>query len=235
MNLKKYPGEELEYFKYAKNWKKYWSVHLRKEINGVGAEIGSGLSTNLEYIFSDKFKKFYCIEPDKKNHSLAKKRDISEFKNKIEFINSDIEWITTNSMDIIFYIDVLEHIENDRLEVELINSKLKVGGYLCILVPAHQFLYSNFDKAIGHYRRYNKRTLATLRPHNFIEERMYYLDSIGLFAAILNKYFFKQDLPSQRTILLWDNYFIPISKFLDKLLNYSLGKSLICIWKKYEN
>ncbi len=37
-------------------------------------------------------------------------------------------------------------------------------GYLIVLVPAHQFLYNEFDKAIGHYRRYNKKMLAAAAP-----------------------------------------------------------------------
>ena len=53
------------------------------------------------------------------------------------------------------YMNVLEHIEKDKEEI---NNSLKIlnkNGMLIILVPAHQKLFSKFDKEIGHFRRYD--------------------------------------------------------------------------------
>ena len=50
--------------------------------------------------------------------------------------------------------NVLEHIEDDKEELNIAVSKLNQGGHLIILVPAHNELYSKFDKEIGHFRRY---------------------------------------------------------------------------------
>ena len=41
-------------------------------------------------------------------------------------------------------------------------NALKKGGYLLINVPAFQFLYSDFDKDIGHFRRYSKKDITNL-------------------------------------------------------------------------
>ena len=51
--------------------------------------------------------------------------------------------------------DLLEHIEEDKLEIKAALEKLNNGGYLIILVPAHQKIYSKLDKAVGHYKRYD--------------------------------------------------------------------------------
>lgn len=63
--------------------------------------------------------------------------------------------------DAILLFDVIEHIDDP---VSFMNSALyhlKPGGYVFINVPALQSLYSKFDVAVGHCRRYNKATLET--------------------------------------------------------------------------
>ena len=54
------------------------------------------------------------------------------------------------------YLHVLEHISDDIHELKSAMDKLNNNGYLVIMVPAHQNIYSNLDKAVGHYRRYEK-------------------------------------------------------------------------------
>ena len=50
---------------------------------------------------------------------------------------------------------VLEHIEDDSKEIQEAVKKLNDNGILIIMVPAHQKMYSNLDKLVGHYRRYD--------------------------------------------------------------------------------
>ena len=58
--------------------------------------------------------------------------------------------------DCILYIDVLEHIEDDRAQIDAAARLVRGGGHVVILSPAHHWLFSEFDKSIGHFRRYNK-------------------------------------------------------------------------------
>jgi hypothetical protein len=63
--------------------------------------------------------------------------------------------------DAIILFDVIEHIEQPTDFMSSALYHLKPGGYVFINVPALQGLYSKFDVAVGHYRRYTKRTLET--------------------------------------------------------------------------
>jgi len=54
----------------------------------------------------------------------------------------------------VFALDVLEHIEDDESFLLEINRILKPNGKLFLTVPAYQFLFSSFDKEVGHFRRY---------------------------------------------------------------------------------
>ena len=53
--------------------------------------------------------------------------------------------------------DVIEHIENDVEELDRACNLLSESGKLIIIVPAFNFLFSDFDRDVGHYRRYYKR------------------------------------------------------------------------------
>ena len=57
-----------------------------------------------------------------------------------------------------------EHIENDREELERAAARLRPGGRVIVLAPAHQWLFTPFDAAIAHFRRYNRSMMRNLRP-----------------------------------------------------------------------
>src|SRR5262245_27471753 len=55
-------------------------------------------------------------------------------------------------VDSIVCLNVLEHIEDDLFALAQMRDSLAPGGKLALLVPAHQFLYGAFDRALGHFR-----------------------------------------------------------------------------------
>jgi len=67
-----------------------------------------------------------------------------------------------SSVDCVTALDVLEHVENDRLAVSEIARVLKPGGVTVVTVPAMQSLWSDWDEALHHYRRYHHVVLLKL-------------------------------------------------------------------------
>lgn len=55
--------------------------------------------------------------------------------------------------------DVLEHLENDEILLEEIYRALPPGGLLVLSVPAGPWMYSQWDRVLGHYRRYTRTAL----------------------------------------------------------------------------
>jgi 2-polyprenyl-3-methyl-5-hydroxy-6-metoxy-1,4-benzoquinol methylase len=83
------------------------------------------------------------------------------------------------SYDLIAAFDVLEHIANDTQMLIQIRERLAPGGRLILTVPAHQSLWSEFDIASGHERRYSKTTLfRALRASGFEVEYVTYFMSL---------------------------------------------------------
>src|SRR3982751_1814330 len=111
-------------------------------------------------------------------------------------------------------------------------SLLKSNGHLLILSPANEFLFSPFDKAIGHYRRYNRSTLTAIIPLQLKKISVRYLDSVGYFASLANKLALQQKYPTEKQIRIWDRWMIPVSKLTDKIFFHSFGKSILGIWRK---
>jgi ubiquinone/menaquinone biosynthesis C-methylase UbiE len=70
--------------------------------------------------------------------------------------------IADESCDVVLALDLLEHIDRDSELVRDFNRIVKPGGYLLLTVPAHQFLWSEHDEALSHYRRYSYAQLVTM-------------------------------------------------------------------------
>ena len=233
MNNFKYTGNELEIFKFAFNWKNYYYAKIINHFKpGNVLEVGAGIG-EITKLFHDIWSQFswICVEPDEENvtkiKSQIQNKNIKVFKGFLEDMN-----FKNKLFDNILFIDTLEHIENDKETLHKAFKLLNKSGKLIIIVPAHNFLFNEFDKSIGHFRRYNKKMLMEILPQNAHVLLCNYIDSFGFFLSLGNKFILKKSLPSLKQILFWDNYIIPISRIFDKILLHKFGKNIILIVKK---
>jgi len=136
---------------------------------------------------------------------------------------------TDGVFDLIYSVNVLEHIKDDVSVVEQFNRKLGTGGRLKIFVPAFDCLYSRMDTAVGHVRRYRKDGLISLLEKNgFRVIHCRYFDSIGFFVSLLYKAFGGNGKLSASNIVLFDRFVFPFSLLLDRIgLNGFIGKNLL--------
>lgn len=234
MNNYTYIGKELDLFSEAQNWKAYWLKTIQNFVKGKVLEVGAGIGNNTKLIADLGDISITCLEPDpvvaKQLEETLKKFNLLG-KCNIKSV-STIDLLNESNYNTILYIDVLEHIKNEAEELDRASSLIARGGYLIVLSPAFNWIYSPFDKSIGHYRRYNRSMLRKTAPKNLKEIKVQYLDSIGVIASIVNKLLLKQSLPSMKQIKLWDRWFIKVSRYTDVLLCHSFGKTIIGIWQK---
>lgn len=230
----KYPGKELSLFQHAHNWKGYFAARINPFIGANVLEVGAGIGANTSLLNIDPAKQWSLLEPDQEMAEiLREKLRNNTLPSNCKLIgNTTSELLQQEEFDTIIYIDVLEHIQNDEAEIRTAASLLKPGGNLIVLSPAFPKLYSPFDKAIGHYRRYTKKQIDTILPASFRKLSLQYLDSLGFFASLSNRFILKQEYPSQKQVDFWDSYIVPVSRILDKIIIYSFGKAILGIWKK---
>jgi phospholipid N-methyltransferase len=231
-----YIGDELEIFHHATTWKKYYGQHLSPFLGKEVLEVGAGIGGTTKSLCSDKQTRWVCLEPDsdlavKITESIKSK----ELPTTCEVKTSSLaELSEEEKFDSIIYIDVLEHIENDKNELEIAAKHLKRNGFIIVLSPAHQFLYTPFDKAIGHFRRYNKKELRELTPNDLKLVKLIYLDSVGGLASLGNKLILKSSSPSHQQIQFWDKRLVPLSKLFDRIFGFTVGKSILAVWQRQD-
>jgi len=218
----------LDTFSHAENWKNYWISTLRSYIAGDVLEVGAGLGANTAKIKNSRVRSIHCVEPEEA--LAAQLREAVRGIPRLIVTLGTICGLSGQLFDCILYIDVLEHIEDDKAELAKAVRLLRPGGRLIVLAPAHQALYSPFDRAIGHWRRYNRESLRSCSPPSCRLEKIEYLDSVGVIVSSANRLILKQEIPTLGQILFWDKYIIPLSKALDPLLGYRFGKSIVAIW-----
>jgi SAM-dependent methyltransferase len=229
----RYVGSELELFSAATNWKSYLASVLSRFIAGRVLEVGAGIGSNIAYLHTALVREWTSLEPD---GDFARRIDervsAGELPPTCRVIAGTIECINQAArFDTILYIDVLEHIAEDAAELARACRHLAAEGSLIVLAPAHQFLFSPFDTAIGHYRRYNQETLRALTPPGCHFDICLMLDCAGFFASLANAVLLSNAFPSKRQIAVWDRLLVPISRTLDRRIGHRLGKTIVAVWR----
>ncbi len=225
----KYPGKELEIFDKANLWRNYLHKIISKYIGKKVLEVGAGIGSFTQIYMDDK-KDITLSEIDDFNYKTIKekffyKKNCKIEKKRITEINDEF--------DTIMYLSVLEHIEDDKEEILQALSKLRKNGNLIICAPAHNFMYSEFDKEIGHFKRYEMNFFKELKFKNAIVLKSFFIDSFGYLLYFINKLVFKKEVyPSKLKVFIWDKLFIPITYIIDFVTFYKLGKNIICVIKK---
>ena len=169
---------------------------------------------------------------DNNSYNLLKKNFINE-KN-VNVIKSQTKHID-KKFNTVLYFNILEHVKEDKLEIKTALEKLNNRGYLIILVPAHQKIYSKLDKAVGHYKRYDIDFFKKNKFENSKIIKLHFLDFFGYLLYYLNKIFFKKETyPSNVKIFIWDKIFTPLTIVVDYLTGYKFGKNILCIYQKID-
>jgi 2-polyprenyl-3-methyl-5-hydroxy-6-metoxy-1,4-benzoquinol methylase len=229
-----YVGNELALFAEASRWKMYLSAQLRPFLGVEVLEVGAGIGATTGLLCSPAQQRWVALEPDSRLATLAVQRfstDPAWRACQVRIGTLDVV-PASEQFDSILYVDVLEHIEDDAGEVSRAAGHLKPGGHLVVLAPAHQSLFSPFDAAIGHFRRYSASSLKAVGPPGLTLTRLRYLDSVGLIASAANRLLLRQWMPSAAQIQTWDRLMVPISRAIDPLIGFTAGKSVLAVWRR---
>jgi len=141
------------------------------------------------------------------------------------------EELVKRPFDTVVCLNVLEHIQDDIFALGQMREVLKPGGKLALLVPAHQILYGEFDRAVGHFRRYGKRELTTkLKQVGFKVSNVRFFSLAAALPWFINGRLLKRDyLPIGQANFA--NSIVPLLK-LERFIGPPCGLSLIAIAKK---
>ena len=121
-----YEGTELELFQAAVNWKAYWSDKVAPYVRGAALEVGAGLGANIANFRGKSGVQWTLLEPDRAMcEEMSGRARAGQLPPGTEIVCGMLADLPAGrTYDSILYIDVLEHIEDDRAELERAAARL---------------------------------------------------------------------------------------------------------------
>ena len=203
------------YLRHIENYRDHWWFQSRKNIiekiikkNAKKKKLkildfGSGSGVNLSML--SKYGHVSIFETHKETQKYLK----NLYKGtKFQVINS----LNTHKFDLILMADVLEHIKNDKKQIELLFKKLKKNGKILLTVPAFKYLFTHKDIILGHYRRYNIREIKEIFK-KFRVLKLTYFNFFLFIPIALSLIFFK---------ILKSNFIDSVEKKPNYIINFIL-------------
>ena len=231
-----YPGKDLEAMSFAVNYHRWILDELRPHIGRNLVEVGAGTGEFSTLLVDEKPESLTLVEPSEMFVHLEKNLTANGITTRFYrniFANVANEIARERRPDTIIYINVLEHIEDDRQELSLIYECLEPGGKALIFVPALPRLYGEFDRQIGHFRRYVKRELADkARGAGFSIVRSRYFDLFGIFPWFVKYQILKSASLESGAIKLYDKIVVPPVRIIESIMTPPIGKNLLFILEK---
>jgi len=240
----KYLTSELEELTKLRNYYRWIFDEIRPFLGTRLAEIGAGLGTFTDvlaanHLTSKPTAQLTAFEPagnlyrqlaDRltRNHgALVQARRV--------VIHHGYFTPTHEQFDTIIMINVLEHIEDDRSAVHVACDSLSPGGTVVLFVPALPWLFSKFDRAVGHHRRYTRPALTRLLQEERLDiVKSQYLDVVGLLPWYLLNVLGGVQTVHPWMVQLYDRIFVPVTRRIERLWPPVLGKNILMVGRKSE-
>ena len=230
---RKYFGKDLEAMSFAQNYHKWVLEEFAPYLGDRVAEVGGGTGNFSEFLLSTNIRQLVVFEPSDNMFTLLKKK--FEHKSNVQTINAFLEdqsYQYNNTVDSVCYVNVLEHIKDDRAALYHAYQILRSKGHVLIFAPALSFLYSELDKKVGHYRRYSKKELIeVVTSVGFSIKRVKYFDMAGIIPWYIAFVLLKSTTTGDN-VSLYDKLIVPIMKKVEAIIKPIIGKSLIVIGQK---
>ncbi|MBN2775789.1 MAG: methyltransferase domain-containing protein [Prolixibacteraceae bacterium] len=230
--------ETLDSISKADRFNEWMFKTISADTNGEILEIGSGIGNISNFFVGNGFQISVSDMRAEYCEYLKKKfTGVNNFRNVYQIDIVDPEFDRKHAalfgkFDSVFALNIIEHVEDDGQALKNCLKLLKPEGNLVILVPAFKFLFNDFDKGLGHYRRYTKKSLMNLFNENKIPVvRSLYFNFAGIMGWWFSgKILQKKEIPSGQMKLY--NKLVWIFKIIDLFTRPFMGLSVIISGKK---
>lgn len=217
------------------NYNKWIFDNINPYIGNRVIDVGSGLGNFLGYLLNRDLViavDILDIFIDHLRQTYAKYDSIHIFKCDVQN-DSIVEIADKYKIDTVICNNILEHVQDDLKALNNIYKILNGKGNLVLVLPAFKFLYSRWDKSVGHFRRYDLQDIKEkLKKANFSIQKGFYINIVGFFGWFLNGKVLRNtprsySIEGQATF--FDRYIVNVLRRIEGILQPPFGQSLIII------
>jgi SAM-dependent methyltransferase len=199
----------------------------RPYLGGRVLEIGAGIGTFTRALGDGR--EVVAVEPDPALVSVLRTAAPDA-----RVVEGEIDAAPPGPYDSIVCFNVLEHIADDAGALAAFRERLRPGGHLLLLVPAHPFLYGTLDRAFAHERRYAKRPLRTLlRNSGFDVVALRRVNPVGALGWLVSSRLLKRSEIPGGPLRVYDRL-VPVLRLLDRV-ELPLGLSLWAVARRSDD
>jgi 2-polyprenyl-3-methyl-5-hydroxy-6-metoxy-1,4-benzoquinol methylase len=230
---KRYAADDLETMSEAYRYQAHIFGLLRPYIGSRVLEVGCGIGTMSRQLV-DVAERLVCIEPNL--NCAVKAREALDGHPRVTLHICHLEEcdrmeLLQQRFDTIVCVNVLEHIEDDVRALRLFHDVIApAGGQVLIFVPAIQAAYGPLDAALGHHRRYSRRTLAAAFDAAGLDlVAIRYTNPIGLLGWMYNAHVTGNIEHSPAQVRLFERLVAPWALPLERMVAPPIGLSLFAV------
>lgn len=126
--------------------------------------------------------------------------------------------------------NVLEHIPDDVEALAAAKSLVRPGGAVIMFVPAFEFAMSDFDRKVGHVRRYTRASLRTTYERAGLQiEMITYVNMPGIAAWTVGMKWLKMTPGEGPLLRVWDGMVVPTARRLERRVSAPFGQSVFAV------
>lgn len=236
---KQYAADDLETMSEAIRYQAHMFGLVRPYVGQNVLEVGCGIGTMSRQILGlDPQLRLVCIEPNVNCASRAREALAGEPRVTVrgchleECSHAELQ---QQRFDTVVCVNVLEHIEDDVRALTLFREVVAgTGGQAIVFVPALQAIYGPHDAALGHHRRYSKRSLtAAFAAAGLDMVTIRYTNPIGLLGWMYNLYISGNTEHTLDQVRLFERFVAPWALPLDRLVPPPIGLSLFAVGRAH--
>ncbi len=191
------------------------------------ADVGAGFGAITEHLAAGRT--LVALDPADDCRVALEKR-FSEWPNvTVRF--GDIDALEPGELfESIVMINVLEHILDDASALRTLAAHCTPTGSLVVYVPAYNFLYTNWDRAVGHYRRYTKaRLTGVIERAGLHLSHIRYVNAVALPGWMITGPLTHRAASLRTSLDAWDRYGVPLTRWVEERFNLPFGLNLIAV------
>jgi SAM-dependent methyltransferase len=234
----RYPGKDLEALSFAPNYHRWILDMFRPFFGRHAVEVGAGSGNFSRLLATQGFTTLRAVEPSPEMFERLSGAGLQAASSGVSLHLATFGELAEDFkrqavIDTIFYVNVLEHIDDDRSELRLVHDVLARCGRVLIFVPALPWLFGSHDRAVGHFRRYRKSELEEkvqgagfriLFSRNF--------DMAGIIPWWVKYRLLQSTAMEPRAVEFYDKFVVPCARRIEGWVTPPIGKNVLLVAEK---